>query len=114
VRGGLASVRAGQWQAGTALGMTPIHVLGRVILPQAAIRMLPPIGSRVIRNIKDSALAATIATPELFWAGNTIEGETAKPFPIYTSLMIFYFLLNLGVARGIEGIYVRAAVRGRA
>lgn len=114
VRGGLASVRQGQWQAGIALGMTPIMVVRRIILPQAAIRMLPPISSRVIRNIKDSALAATIAAPELFWASNTLEGETAKPFPIYTTLMIFYFLFNLGVARGLDQIYSRVAIRGRA
>jgi polar amino acid transport system permease protein len=114
VRGGLASVRQGQWQAGTALGMSWRQVMGRIILPQATIRMLPPISSRIIRNIKDSTLAATIAAPELFWAANTLEGETARPFAIYTTLMIFYFLLNLGLARGLDRVYARVAIRGRA
>jgi His/Glu/Gln/Arg/opine family amino acid ABC transporter permease subunit len=91
VRGGLGSVRAGQQQAAIALGMTWWQSIWRVVLPQAAIRMLPPIGSRVVRNLKDSVLAGTIAVQELFWAGNMLEGETAKPFPIYTSLMIFYW-----------------------
>lgn len=114
VRGGLVSVRQGQWQAGIALGMSWRQVIQRIILPQATIRMLPSLSSRVIRNIKDSTLAATIAAPELFWAGNTLEGETAKPFQIYTSLMIFYFLLNVGVARGLDRLYRHLAIRGRA
>jgi His/Glu/Gln/Arg/opine family amino acid ABC transporter permease subunit len=114
VRGGLASVRAGQMQAGTALGMTWWQGIRRVVLPQAMIRMLPPIGSRVVRNIKESVLASTIACQELFWAANLLEGETAKPFPIYTTLMIFYFLMIVLVARGIDRLYMRVAPRGRA
>jgi polar amino acid transport system permease protein len=114
VRGGLASVRSGQMLAGTALGMSWWQAVVRVILPQAMIRMLPPIGSRVVRNIKESVLASTIACQELFWAANLLEGETAKPFPIYTTLMIFYFVMIVLVARGIDRLYARIAVRGRA
>ena len=114
VRGGLASVRSGQMMAGTALGMSWRQAVVRVILPQAMIRMLPPIGSRVVRNIKESVLASTIACQELFWAANLLEGETAKPFPIYTTLMIFYFLMIVLVARGIDRLYLKVAVRGRA
>lgn len=114
VRGGLASVRSGQMLAGTALGMSWWQAIVRVILPQAMIRMLPPIGSRVVRNIKESVLASTIACQELFWAANLLEGETAKPFPIYTTLMVFYFVMIVLVARGIDRLYARVGVRGRA
>jgi len=114
VRGGLVSVRTGQMLAGTALGMSWWQTIYRVILPQAMIRMMPPIGSRVVRNIKESVLASTIACQELFWAANTLEGETAKPFPIYTTLMIFYFIMIVLIARGIDRMYLRVAVRGRA
>jgi polar amino acid transport system permease protein len=112
VRGGLASVRLGQMRAALALGMSPAQAIERVIMPQACIRMLPALGSRVVRNIKDSVLASTIAVPELFWAGNTLEGETAKPFPIYTTLMIVYFVLAVVVARAIDRWYGRVAALG--
>lgn len=112
VRSGLGSVRAGQMQAGIALGMTPAQVIRRVILPQAFVRMLPAIGSRVVRNIKDSVLTSVIAVQELFYAGTVLEGETAKPFPIYTTLMIFYFIMAVLVSRAIERYYQRVAVLG--
>jgi polar amino acid transport system permease protein len=114
VRGGLASVRAGQMHAALALGMSWPQAIGRIILPQAAIRMMPPLSTRIVRNIKDSVLASTIAVQELFWAANLLEGETAKPFPIYTTLMIFYFLAIVALARALDRVYVKVAARGAA
>lgn len=114
VRGGLASIRRGQMQAALALGMTPPQAIIRIILPQVAIRMMPPLSTRIVRNIKDSVLASTIAVQELFWAANLLEGETAKPFPIYTTLMVFYFLAIVWIARALDRVYAGVAVRGAA
>jgi polar amino acid transport system permease protein len=114
VRGGLASVRRGQMQAALALGMSAPQAIARIILPQVAIRMMPPLSTRIVRNIKDSVLASTIAVQELFWAANLLEGETAKPFPIYTTLMIFYFLVIVAIARALDRFYVGVAARGAA
>jgi polar amino acid transport system permease protein len=114
VRGGLGSVRRGQMQAALALGMSWRQAVGRIILPQAAIRMMPPLSTRIIRNIKDSVLASTIAVQELFWAANLLEGETAKPFPIYTTLMIFYFISIVLLGRMLDRAYTRVAARGAA
>jgi polar amino acid transport system permease protein len=114
VRGGLASLRRGQMQAALALGMSAPQAIARIILPQVAIRMMPPLSTRIVRNIKDSVLASTIAVQELFWAANLLEGETAKPFPIYTTLMIFYFLVIVAIARALDRVYVGVAARGAA
>jgi polar amino acid transport system permease protein len=114
VRGGLASVRAGQMHAALALGMSWPQAVGRIILPQAVIRMMPPLNTRVVRNIKDSVLASTIAVQELFWAANLLEGETAKPFPIYTTLMVFYFVVIVVIARALDRMYMKVAARGAA
>ena len=114
VRGGLGSVRAGQMRAALALGMSWQQAVRRIILPQVAIRMLPPLSTRIVRNIKDSVLASTIAVQELFWAANLLEGETAKPFPIYTTLMVFYFVAIVLIARALDRAYVKVAARGAA
>jgi ABC-type amino acid transport system permease subunit len=97
-----------------ALGMSWRQAVGRIILPQAAIRMMPPLNTRIVRNIKDSVLASTIAVQELFWAANLLEGETAKPFPIYTTLMVFYFIMIVTIARVLDRVYVAVAARGAA
>jgi His/Glu/Gln/Arg/opine family amino acid ABC transporter permease subunit len=114
VRGGLASVRAGQMHAALALGMSWWQAVRRIVLPQAVIRMMPPLNTRIVRNIKDSVLASAIAVQELFWAANLLEGETAKPFPIYTTLMVFYFVVIVMIARVLDRMYVKVAPRGAA
>src|SRR5581483_1075158 len=52
IRAGILSVERGQSEAALALGMTSAQVMRRIILPQAVVRMLPPIASTFISLIK--------------------------------------------------------------
>jgi polar amino acid transport system permease protein len=107
IRAGLLSVRAGQMRAALALGMSRFQVIRTIILPQALIRMLPPIGSLVVIAIKDSAIASVIAVPELMRQSQTLVGNTFRPFEIYTTVMVVYFLILYPIARGIDRLYRR-------
>ena len=40
-RAGILSIRAGQWNAGLALGMSSNQMMARIILPPAIMRVLP-------------------------------------------------------------------------
>jgi polar amino acid transport system permease protein len=112
IRAGLTSVRRGQMRAALALGMTRGQAIRTVILPQAAIRMLPPLGSQIVLVIKDSAIAAVIAVPELMRQSQVLASQTFRPFEIYTAVMIVYFLLTYPVARGVDRIFQRLAPLG--
>jgi polar amino acid transport system permease protein len=112
IRAGLTSVRGGQMRAALALGMTRGQAIRTVILPQAAIRMLPPLGSQLVLVIKDSAIAAVIAVPELMRQSQVLASQTFRPFEIYTAVMIVYFLLTYPVARGVDRIFQRLAPLG--
>ena len=113
VRAGLTSVRKGQMHAALALGMSRLDAIRTIILPQALIRMLPPLGSLLIFAIKDSAIGgAAIAVPELLRQAQVVVGQTYRPFEIYTALMIVYFILCYPVARGVDRLYRRVAHLG--
>ena len=112
IRAGLLSVRAGQMRAALALGMTRLQAIRTIILPQALIRMLPPIGSLTVIAIKDSAIASVIAVPELMRQSQTLVGNTFRPFEIYTAVMIVYFLILYPIARGTERLYRRLQNQG--
>lgn len=112
VRAGLTSVRRGQMHAALALGMSRFAAIRTIILPQALIRMLPPLGSLFIFAIKDSAIASVIAVPELLRQSQVVAGQTYRPFEIYTAAMIVYFLLCYPVARGVDAVYRRVAHLG--
>jgi polar amino acid transport system permease protein len=107
IRAGLTSVRQGQMRAALALGMTEMQAIRTIILPQALIRMLPPLGSLFVIAIKDSAIASVIAVPELLRQSQIVAGQTFRPFEIYTAAMLVYFLLCYPVARGVDRVYRR-------
>jgi polar amino acid transport system permease protein len=94
-------------QAALALGMSGIQAIRTIILPQALIRMLPPLGSLFVIAVKDSAIASVIAVPELLRQSQILAGQTFRPFEIYTAAMLVYFLLCYPVARGVDRLYRR-------
>ncbi len=112
VRAGLLSVRPGQTRAAFALGMTRLQAIRVVVLPQALIRMLPALGSLTTITIKDTAIAAAIAVPELMRQSQIIAGQTYRPFEVYTFAMLVYFLLCFPIARFVDSRFVRLAHRG--
>lgn len=112
IRAGLTSVRKGQMQAALALGMSRFDAVGKIILPQALVRMLPSLGSLCTFAIKDSAIASVIAVPELMRQSQIVAGQTYQYVTIYTALMIVFFLLCYPVARGVDRLYRRVAHLG--
>jgi polar amino acid transport system permease protein len=92
-RGGLQSIDRGQWQAARAIGMLPWQVMRRIILPQAARRMLPPFVNQSVLQIKNTSLLSVIAVPDLMYQAQLMVSETFRPLEIYTSLGVAYFAM---------------------
>ena len=70
-RGGIASIPAGQYEAGQVLGMTRSQIFFRVVLLQVIKRILPPVSTEVITLVKDTSLARVIGIYEIIWAGES-------------------------------------------
>ena len=113
VRAGITSIRKGQVQAGLAIGMSGAQIVRKILMPQAAVRMLPAFGSIVSVTIKDTAIAAVIAVPELMRQAETVAGQSYRPIEVFTTVMVVYFLLIFPVTRLIDRYYVRVAHLGR-
>src|SRR5262249_42692883 len=80
LRGAIAAVDRGQWEAAAVIGLSPAQAMRRVILPQAARTALPPLGNSFIGLVKDTSLAATIQVPELFRQAQLITARTFEVF----------------------------------
>ena len=93
LRGGIQSIGKGQWEGATALGMSHTEALRRIIVPQAARRMVAPFVERSFEIIKTSSLASTLAYGELLYQGMQIASITYRPLETYTLLALIYFLL---------------------
>ncbi len=113
VRAGITSIRPGQTRAALALGMSQAQIVRRILLPQAAVRMLPPYGSILSVTVKSSAIASVIAVPELLQRSNTLASQTYRPLEVYTAALIVFFLLIFPITRIVDMVYGRIGHLGR-
>ena len=109
-RGGVMSIDKGQWQAGRALGMTYLQLMRRIILPQAATRMVPPFVNQSVLQLKNTSLLYVVAVPDLMYTSQIIVSETFRPLEGYTSVAIMYFILLYPLVKFASRLEARADV----
>lgn len=93
IRAGLQSIPRTQIEAARSFGMTPFQALRHVVLPQALMRVIPPLGVEFINVIKNSSIAMTISVTELTFQTQQIESLTFRGFEAATAVTILYVLL---------------------
>jgi len=93
IRSGLQSIPRTQIEAARSFGMTPFQALRHVVLPQALMRVIPPLGVEFINVIKNSSIAMTISVTELTFQTQQIESLTFRGFEAATAITILYVLL---------------------
>ncbi len=93
VRAGVLSIEPGQWQAAAAIGLSRLQALRLVILPQAMRRMVPPLVSQAVLQLKNTALLSIVAIPELMQRSSVMVSDTFRPLEVYTAVAAIYFVL---------------------
>ncbi len=96
-RAGLQSVSRLQVEGGKALGMSRYDVLTIVVLPQAVVRMLPPLFSQFILIVKDTSIVSAIAVGELMEQGKLLSERTASTYEIFLAVAMIYLLITSAV-----------------
>ncbi len=95
IRGGVIATDIGQTEAGQAIGMTRGQVMRRVVLPQAFKRMVPPLVSQSIMQLKNTSLLSVLAVPDLLYQGQVIAHDTYRPLEVYTLSAVAYCVILL-------------------
>jgi polar amino acid transport system permease protein len=93
VRGSLNAVPAPQWEAATALNLSPRLRMQRVIWPQAVALMIPAFNNLFIQLLKSTPLLFTITLTDLMYYGDQFRNNTLDN-SIYLVLLVIYFLLT--------------------
>jgi polar amino acid transport system permease protein len=96
VRGAIKAVPKPQREACTALNLTALHSLRRVILPQALPLMIPPAGNLTVQLIKSTPLMFLVGTVDLFTVGDMIrQGQPGSVALVYLGVLVVFFLLSM-------------------
>lgn len=88
LRGAIASVPVGQTEGGQALGLSRHVIFRRIILPQAMIIALRPLGNEIILMVKGSAIASVITVFDLM-------GETRLAFSRSFDFQVYLWAASL-------------------
>jgi polar amino acid transport system permease protein len=94
-RAGIQSVGHGQREAAQAMGMTPMQILRRVVLPQAIRVIIPDIGNNFIFMLKDSALVSTIGVLEITGLASRLARRDSKPMEMLLVAAAVYWILTV-------------------
>ena len=94
IRSAITSINKGQWEATKALGMTRGQTLANVIVPQAALIAVPPLGNTFIGLTKDTSLAAILTVREVFMIGQQTVAQTFEPLWIYIEVGVVFLIFS--------------------
>ena len=92
-RGCLQAIPRTQWEAGASLGLSFAAQLRYIIVPQATRLAIPPTVGFLVQLIKNTSLAAVIGFIELTREGQLTTATTFRPFSVYITVAVLYFLL---------------------
>lgn len=106
VRAAVSAIPFGTMEAAVAMGMTPLSIAKRVILPQALPLLLPTLTGLLIGLIKDSALLSVISVHEFMFSAKEVVSATYAPLEVYVVVALTYWGLTAllhSVTRHWEG-----------
>jgi polar amino acid transport system permease protein len=96
IRAGIDSVDRGQLEAARSLGMPYGLAMRRVVLPQAARVIVPPLGNEFNNMMKTTSLLAFIGVYELFEDADIRYSTTFKPAEYFAAVAFWYLVLTTG------------------
>ncbi|QND87001.1 Amino acid/glutamine/opines ABC transporter permease protein [Chromobacterium vaccinii] len=94
LRGGIAGVAKGQWDAAFSLGFTWWQTMRHIIAPQALRLSVPSLSNSLISLIKDTSLVSVITVTELMLATKEVIAQTFQPLPLYLAAAAIYWALS--------------------
>ncbi|WP_166999028.1 ectoine/hydroxyectoine ABC transporter permease subunit EhuC [Paramicrobacterium fandaimingii] len=107
VRGSINSVPSGQWEATTALSLSPTQRMWRIIFPQAWALMIPSLTNLLIQLLKGTAIVSFITLTDLTYATDKLRNSSDTFFAYGVSLII-YFLIAYVLTLVMNALEVQA------
>ncbi len=102
IRGGLASVPRGQYEAATALGLNKALATIFIIMPQALRAVIPAIVGQFISLFKDTTLVVIVGLLDVLGIAKAITGQRefiGKHLEVYSFVALLFFIFCYALSR---------------
>jgi polar amino acid transport system permease protein len=94
VRAGIDSIDPGQLEAARSLGMTYFVAMRRIVLPQAARTIVPPLGNEFNGMLKNTSLASVIGLTELLQTSINIGNALFLQLELFVVASFWYLMMT--------------------
>jgi polar amino acid transport system permease protein len=94
-RAGLDNIPRGQWEAATALNLTPYRTFKDVMIPQAIPPVAPALGNYLIAMFKETPLLSAIAVVELMQTAKILGSFSFRYLEPITLVGVFFLGMSL-------------------
>ncbi len=94
IRASIGSIDTGQMEAARALGMPYTLAMRRIILPQAARVVIPPLGNEFNNMLKSTSIASVIGLLELTGSATVYGAQSFTIFELLIVATVFYLVLT--------------------
>jgi His/Glu/Gln/Arg/opine family amino acid ABC transporter permease subunit len=111
-RGGVLAIPRTQWESARSLGLPPVPLLRKVVIPLVMRYTLPPYINVCVITIKASSVLSIISVWELTLAAREIIERTLDVFPVLGAAACFYFIMCFSVDRLGRRIEHHLALKG--
>jgi polar amino acid transport system permease protein len=108
VGAGLDAVPKGQKEAAAALGLHPVQVFTKIVLPQALKVIYPALTSQIVIMMLESAVVSQIAVRDLTFEADMIQARTFRAFETYLVVTLVYLGLSVVLRRLLNAFGQRA------
>jgi len=102
--GAFRGIGKGQYEAGSALGLSRFQTMRLIIVPQLIRLALPGLSNLWMVLLKDTALVSVIALDDLLRKTNIAVGATKEPFFFYFVACMIYLVMSIISSIGIDRI----------
>jgi len=113
VRGGVAALPRGEWEAARSLGFSHLQMLQRIVLHQALRVIVPGLNSQYISLAKNSSLAVACGYTDLYSVAETTLNQTGRAVEVVLILLGSYLLINLVISALMNGLNGLVQLRER-
>lgn len=97
LRAGVQAVPRGQTEAALALGMRPLRVTLRIVLPQAIRYVIPSLISQLVVVVKDTTVAYVVSYPDMLQNARVLITNYDALVSTYLVIAVIYILLNFAI-----------------
>ena len=113
IRGGIAAISKGQWEAAASLGIGWFNTFRAIILPQALRVILPGLNTQYISLAKNSSLAVAVGYADLYSVAETTLNQTGRAVEVYLLLLAVYLSLDLLISAIMNSLNRLVQIRER-